>query len=254
MNPPRLLPRIHLIRHGETLWSLSGQHTSRTEIPLTAHGEEQALQLGARLREINFSRVFTSPYLRARQTCALAGRAASAEVEPDLREWDYGDYEGRTSTDIRATCAGWDLFIDGAAGGETPAQVCARAERFVCRLRQMEGDIAVFSHGHFLRVLATLWIALPVTAARHFLLGTASLSILGYEHNPAQEPAIILWNATAKDLFDIVPSRSVGDRREIERWENEGGEIPPQKRASSNSFESVAIQATVGGLPTVKKY
>ena len=166
MTPPRPLPRIHVIRHGETEWSLSGQHTSRTDILLTARGEAQGRLLGKRLDGIKFSRVFTSPRVRARQTCELAGLAASAEIEPSLREWDYGAYEGRTSAEIRGERPGWNLFVDGALRGESPTEVYARAESFVRRLHQMDGEIAVFSHGHFLRVLATAWIGSPVIHAQ----------------------------------------------------------------------------------------
>lgn len=196
MTQPHPLPRVHVIRHGETEWSLSGRHTSRTDIPLTAHGEAQGRLLGKRLRGIKFSRVFTSPCVRARQTCELAGLAALAEIEPNLREWDYGDYESRTSPEIRAERAGWDLFIDGAPGGESPAEVFVRAENFVLRLHSMEGEIAVFSHGHFLRVLATVWIGLRIVNAQRFGLSTASLGILSYAHECRENPIISLWNET----------------------------------------------------------
>jgi probable phosphoglycerate mutase len=197
-----MLPRIHLIRHGETEWSLSGQHTGRTDIPLTARGEDAARKLGQRLRDIQFTRVLTSPRLRAQRTCELVGLGAVAEVEPDLTEWDYGDYEGQRSADILQARPDWNLFRDGCPRGETPAQVSERADRLIARLRTMQGNIAIFSHGHFGRVLAARWIGLPVRQAEHFLLSTASLSILGYEHDLAKEPAIVLWNAVSNAIFE----------------------------------------------------
>jgi probable phosphoglycerate mutase len=197
-----MLPRIHLIRHGETEWSLSGQHTGRTDIPLTARGEDAARELGQRLRDIQFTRVLTSPRPRAQRTCELVGLGAVAEVEQDLTEWDYGDYEGQRSADILQARPDWNLFRDGCPRGETPAQVSERADRLIARLRTMQGNIAIFSHGHFGRVLAARWIGLPVRQAEHFLLSTASLSVLGYEHDLAKEPAIVLWNAVSNAIFE----------------------------------------------------
>ncbi len=187
-------PQIHLIRHGETEWSVSGRHTGRTDLPLVAQGELRARQLGERLREIQFSQVFTSPLRRARQTCEGVGISPPAVIEPDLAEWDYGDYEGLRSAEILHERPGWNLFRDGCPRGETPGQVADRADRLLARLRALEGRIAVFSHGHFGRVLAVRWIGLPVTAAQRFVLGTASLSILGHEHGNPAEPVISLWN------------------------------------------------------------
>jgi broad specificity phosphatase PhoE len=189
------LPRIHLLRHGETAWSLSGQHTSRTDVPLTAHGEDQAGRLGARLRGINFTHVFTSPRLRAQRTCALAG-FTHTEVDDDLREWDYGDYEGLTTALIHLKQPVWNLFVDGAPGGESPSAVFARAGRCVRRLQSLEGDIAIFSHGHFLRVLAAAWVGFPVAHSQNLELSTASHGILSYEHNILKNPSISLWNET----------------------------------------------------------
>ncbi len=192
-----VLPRIYLVRHGETEWSLSGQYTGRTDIPLTAHGESAARELGQRLRDIPLAHVLTSPLLRARQTCALAGLTLVAEIEPDLAEWDYGDHEGRTPKDILASRPGWNLFRDGAPQGETPGQVSTRADRFIARLRTLNGDVALFTHGHFGRVLGARWIGLPVRQAQHFLLNTASLGVLCYEHDCIDQPAIALWNAAS---------------------------------------------------------
>lgn len=187
---------VYLIRHGETAWSLSGQHTGRTDIPLTPAGEQEAQALGAALRGVRFTRVFTSPRIRARRTCELVGLPANAEIEPDLAEWDYGAYEGQRSDEIRGRRPGWNLFRDGAPQGESPADVAARADRVIARLRAEDGPVAVFSHGHFGRVLGARWIGLPVEEAQHLLLTTASLSILGYDHGRRDQPAIALWNAS----------------------------------------------------------
>ena len=184
--------RLYLIRHGETAWSLSGQYTGRTDIPLTAHGEDTARELGQRLRNVSFAHVLTSPLMRAQQTCALAGLLAAPKIEPDLAEWDNGDDEGRTPADVLASRPNWDLFRDGSPHGETPSQISARADRFIARLRVLDGNVALFSHGHFGRVLAARWIGLSVTQAEHFLLNTASLSILCYEHYCTDQPAIAL--------------------------------------------------------------
>ena len=200
MGIPSMLSLIYLIRHGETAWSLSGQHTGRTDIPLTEQGEQDARKLAERLRAVRFSRVFTSPLQRARRTCELAGLKEVAEFEPDLAEWDYGDYEGQRLVDILKTRPDWNVFRDGCPRGESPAQVSKRADRLIDRLRTLEGNIAIFSHGHFGRVLAARWIGLRVRHAQHFLLSTASLSILGYGHNLAEEPAIVLWNAVSNEL------------------------------------------------------
>ena len=189
------LPQVFLARHGETAWSLSGQHTGNTDLPLTPRGEENARRLGVRLHGQTFARVWTSPLQRAKRTCDLAGFGAVAEIDPDLVEWNYGDYEGLTSAQILAKRPNWQLFRDGCPGGETPVQVAARADRVVGRVRAMAGAVLLFSSGHFLRMLGTRWLGLAPQDGRCFLLGTASLSILGYEHN-AQEAVIRLWNDT----------------------------------------------------------
>ena len=197
MIPARkTLPSLYLIRHGETAWSLSGQHTGRTDIPLTAHGEDEARSLAPWLRPIQFADVFTSPRQRARRTCELAGLGPRAEVEPDLAEWDYGDYEGKLSSDIRKSRPDWNAFRDGCPNGEMPAQVSARADRLIAHLCTMDGNVALFSHGQFGLALAARWIGLPVADGQNFLLGTASLSILS--RNPAHPEVrvIALWNAT----------------------------------------------------------
>ncbi len=189
------LPVIYLARHGETAWSLSGQHTGRTDLPLTERGERNARALGGRLRGMIFAKVFTSPLQRAMRTCKLAGFGAVAEIDPDLVEWDYGQYEGRRTAEIHAESPDWRLFRHGCPGGESPNQIGARADRVVGRLRAIKGDVLVFSSGHFLRVFAARWLGLDASAGRYLLLSTASLSALGYEHN-LTEPAIRLWNET----------------------------------------------------------
>ena len=189
--------RLYLVRHGETEWSLSGQHTGRTDIPLTARGEDSARELGERLRDIRFSRVLTSPRQRARRTCELAGLGSVAEIEPNLAEWDYGDYEGQTLASILKARPGWNLFRDGCPRGETPAQISDRADCVIAHFRVLDASVVLFSHGHFGRVLAARWIGLPVIKGQHFLLNTASLSILGYEPSHPDEPIIALWNTTS---------------------------------------------------------
>jgi probable phosphoglycerate mutase len=187
--------RLYLVRHGETEWSLSGQHTGRSDIPLTGHGEDEARALEPCLRDISFSYVLTSPRRRARRTCELAGLGSMAEIEPDLAEWDYGEYEGQLSADIRKGRPGWMVFRDGCPGGEMPAQVTLRADRVIARLGAMHGNVAVFSHGQFSCVLAARWIGLPIIEARHFSLGPASLSVLGYNPDHPEVAVIALWNA-----------------------------------------------------------
>ena len=160
------LPVIHLARHGETAWSLSGQHTGRTDLPLTERGERNARALGERLRGLAFAKVFTSPLNRAVRTCELAGFGAVAEIDPDLVEWDYGQYEGRRTAEIHAERPDWQLFRDGCPGGESPDQIGARADRVVGRVRAVKGNVLVFSSGHFLRVLAARWLGLDAAGGR----------------------------------------------------------------------------------------
>jgi len=188
------LPTIYLARHGETAWTITGRHTGRTDIPLTERGERNARRLGERLHGMTFAKVITSPLQRASRTCELAG-FTGAEIDPDLVEWNYGQYEGRRTTDIHKERPDWQLFRDGCPGGESPAEIGARADRVVNRVRAVKGDVLVFSSAHILRLLTARWLGLEPAGARFFLLSTASLSVLGYEHNPA-EPAIRLWNDT----------------------------------------------------------
>jgi probable phosphoglycerate mutase len=190
------LPVIYLARHGETPWTISGQHTGVSDIPLNPQGEAQAVRLGERLQGLSFAAVLTSPLQRARRTSELAGFGSVAEVEPDLVEWNYGAYEGRRSADIHVEQPDWDLFRDGGPGGESPEEVGARADRVVRRVRAADGDVLLFSSGHFLRVFAARWLGLEPAAGRYFLLSTASLSAVGYEHDRSQ-PVIRLWDETS---------------------------------------------------------
>jgi probable phosphoglycerate mutase len=198
------LPRIYLARHGETAWTISGQHTGLTDLPLTQRGEHNARSLGERLRNLSFARVYCSPLLRARRTCELAGYAPltggapssttrSAEIDPDLVEWNYGEYEGLRTAEILVQRPGWQLFRDGCPGGESVEQIAARADRVIGRLRSLDADSLVFSSGHFFRVLAARWLSLPPTGGRFLVLDTAALSVLGYEHD-RNEPVLRLWN------------------------------------------------------------
>lgn len=187
------LPSTYLARHGETAWSLTGQHTGLTDLPLTERGESNARRLGNRFAGISFAKILTSPLQRARRTCELAGFGGAAEVDPNLVEWNYGDYEGRRSVDILAERPDWQLFRDGCPNGESPEKVGARADKVVSRLRSISGNTLIFSSGHFLRVLTARWLGLEPAAGRFFVLDTASASVLGYE-NSLSHAAIRLWN------------------------------------------------------------
>jgi probable phosphoglycerate mutase len=189
--------RIHLIRHGETAWSLSGQHTGTTDLPLTPIGEKKAKKLGDRLHQLHFNHAFTSPSLRAMRTGELVGLNVIAEITPDLIEWSYGDYEGKTPTEIQIIHPAWDIFQDGAPNGESPPQVQLRVDRLLGRLGRLTGNVAIFTHGHLGRAIGARWINLTMEQARHLLLSTASHSILSYEHGRMNRPAIEQWNACA---------------------------------------------------------
>ena len=184
--------KVYVVRHGETEWSLSGQHTGVTDIPLTENGQAVARRLRPVLAEPSFQLVLTSPLRRARETCELAGLGSRAVLEPDLREWNYGEYEGLTRKEIHAKAPGWMIFRDGCPGGETPAQVGARADRVIARVRAAPGDVVLFAHGHVFRVLMARWIGFPPSAGQHFLLDTATLNVLGYYRD---SPAVKIWNA-----------------------------------------------------------
>jgi probable phosphoglycerate mutase len=191
MSPP--LPAVYLARHGETAWTVSGQHTGLTDIPLTERGERNARSLGERLKGLTFARVFTSPLQRARRTCELAGFGSVAEIDGDLVEWHYGAYEGLTTAEIRKQRPGWEIFRDGCPGGESAADVGARADRVIARVRAIAGDVLLFSSAHFLRVLGARWLGVDASAGRYLLLSTAALSIVGYEHDKTG-PVLRLWN------------------------------------------------------------
>ena len=186
---------IYLARHGETAWTLTGQHTGITDLPLTEQGERNARALGERLKDHKFVRVFSSPLRRATRTCELAGFGGQAEVDRDLMEWNYGEYEGLRSSDIHATHPNWDPFRDGFPGGESLDQIGSRADRVLSRIGSVNGPVILFSSGHFLRFLAARWLGLNPSSARYFLLSTASLSTLTCEHHRAH-PVIGLWNDT----------------------------------------------------------
>ena len=205
------LPEIYLARHGNTAWTASGQHTGLSDLPLTPDGEYNAGRLGERLTGLTFAKVFTSPLQRASRTCELAGYRPVAEIDPDLVEWDYGQYEGLTSAEILRKRPDWQLFRDGAPGGESPEQVGERADRVVQRVRTIAGNVLVFSSGHFIRVLTARWLGLgPGTGGKYFLLSPASLSALSYEHS-LSHPVIRLWN---DDHHVVSESRQVfGEER-----------------------------------------
>lgn len=187
---------VFAIRHGETAWSLSGQHTGTTDIPLTDKGRRLAQGLRLALAKNAFERVLCSPMQRARETCALAGFGDRAVIDSDLVEWNYGEYEGLTPKQIREVAPGWLIFRDGCPGGETPEQVGARVDRVIARSRALDGDLALFAHGHVLRVLVARWIGLPAGAGQHFFLSTGTLCVLGYYRDI---PAVRLWNAPLID-------------------------------------------------------
>jgi len=185
---------VTLVRHGETAWSAAGRHTGRTDIPLAEAGERKACRVGERLAAKTFDRVFASPLQRAMKTCALAGFGDRAVVDPDLIEWDYGDYEGRTSHDIQSERPGWLIFRDGCPHGETAADVGRRVDRVIARLRAVEDRAILFSSAHVLRVLTARWLGLPASQGALFKLDTASVSVLAYEHDSRDEPVVALWN------------------------------------------------------------
>ena len=184
--------KVYLLRHGETEWSLNGRHTGVTDIPLTENGRIAARLLKPILAKVTFTLVLTSPLQRARETCELAGLGQFANVEPDLIEWNYGEYEGLTTEQIRSTRSGWSVFRDGCPGGESPEQVGARADRVITKVRATAGNVALFGHGHFTRVLAARWINLSANYGENFLLDTATLNVLGYYR---ESPAFMIWNA-----------------------------------------------------------
>jgi broad specificity phosphatase PhoE len=190
-----IIPEIHLVRHGQTEWSLSGKHTGRSDIPLTPAGEDAARRIAARLAGLAFAAVWSSPSRRAFDTCTLAGFGASAVKKADLAEWDYGDYEGITTREILSGHPGWQLFRDGCPNGETAVDAGARADRIIGDIRAVDAPVLIFSSAHFLRTLAARWLGLPPQDGARFVLDTASISVLGYEHDRT-EPVIRRWNQT----------------------------------------------------------
>lgn len=198
-SPERPPPEVVLVRHGETSWSRAGRHTGRTDLPLTAAGRRQAQDLAGPLGGQTFAQVLTSPLQRARETCRLAGLDGVAEPRTALAEWDYGAYEGRTTAAIRAERPGWSLWRDGVPDGESAADLQARVDPVVSELRLARGDVAIFAHGHVLRVLAARWLGLPASDGRLFALGTATLSVLGWER---ETPVILAWNQPSSAAMD----------------------------------------------------
>ncbi len=239
--------RLYVIRHGTTEWSLSGQHTGRSDIELSEKGKAEAKGIAARTHNIEFSEVLVSPLQRARDTCELAGFSRLARTEADLIEWDNGDYEGLTAKEIRGSRPGWNLFRDGCPNGESPDEISVRVDRLIDSLTKMQGNVALFTHGHFGRSLAARWIGQPVEFGQYLLLDTASVSVLCYHRDNQEQPAILLWNSSSFELSDDLSDPTLPGQTEkpvaaphpIERWENEGGEIP---------FHGVALSS----IPTDK--
>jgi broad specificity phosphatase PhoE len=194
-----MVESVYIVRHGETAWSKSGRHTGRTEVPLSEEGEHRARLLRERLAGVRFSRVLVSPRQRAYRTCELAGLASGAETDPELMEWDYGDYEGLRSAEILKGRPGWNLFRDGCPNGESPEQVASRADRVLSRVRSLEGEVALFSHGHFGRILAVRWVGLPPRDGEFLLFDTASVGVLSFEHQNPASPVIARWNMPPAD-------------------------------------------------------
>jgi broad specificity phosphatase PhoE len=192
--------RIYLVRHGETAWSLTGQHTGKTDIALTQHGEEQAFALAPVLGAIEFSHVLTSPAVRALRTCKLAGFAAQAVTSADLAEWDYGDYEGKRSSDIHQFRPDWNVFQDGCPGGESVRDVTARADRVIASMRRLSGNALLFSHGQFGRSLAARWIGLAIVKAQHLQIDPASIGVLAHDPAHSEMAVIARWNDTTATM------------------------------------------------------
>lgn len=191
---PTELPRLFLARHGDTPWTVSGQHTGRTDLALNHQGEQNARQLGERLQQNTYVRVFTSPLQRASKTCKLAGYGDRAEIDSNLLEWNYGEFEGKTTAEILKIKPDWQLYRDGSPGGESPRDVADRAERFIARVREINGDVLAFSSGHMIRMIAARWLGLAPGDGRFFYCRPASVGVLGYEHNSHEEPIIRAWN------------------------------------------------------------
>jgi broad specificity phosphatase PhoE len=239
--------RLYLLRHGETAWSLSGQHTGRADISLTRNGESEARQLGERIRPISFAHVFCSPLVRAIQTCELVGLSKSMLIDHDLAEWDNGDYEGKTRAEIFALCPNWNIFRDGCPNGEMPTDIAKRADRLVARFSELDGNVAIVAHSHLGRVLAARWIGLAVEFAECFLLNTASMSILSIDLEHGKPGSLMLWNSTLQNSLPnaslkVSKSLSKMKLRALECWENEGGR---------QEDEAMVVSATV--VPSIPR-
>jgi probable phosphoglycerate mutase len=195
---------LYLIRHGETKWAISGRHTGLSDIPLTPNGENEARELGKHIRDIAFAQVLCSPLKRAQRTCELVGLNQTAEIEPDLAEWNFGDFEGLHLAEILKIQPGWNVLVDGCPNGEMPAQILQRTDRLIARLRKLKGNVALFSHGKFGGILAARWIGLPITESSHFPLGTASVSMLGYDHHHPEVSVIDLWNVVGHQSLETL--------------------------------------------------
>ncbi len=222
--------KLYLIRHGETEWTFTNRHTGLTDLPLTALGEDEVREWGNRFFRIPFSHVLTSPRQRARRTCELVGLGEDAELEEDLAEWDYGDYEGLKSVEIRKGHPFWNVFRDGCPNGESPEEISGRADRLISNLRKMTGNIALFSHGQISSVLAARWIGLSVAEAQHFPLGTASLGVLGHNPHHHDVPVLELWNSAPHEASRLAFSSNAAEQmpvkqQALQRWEDEGGDI-----------------------------
>ncbi len=231
MSTPTSL-KIYLIRHGETKWSKAGRNNGNTDIPLTNQGELDAQQVGQRLQTIKFCRILCSPLQRAMRARELALSGAVAEIEPDLAEWNYGDYEGQLTQAVRNIRCNWDLYRDGCPGGESIAQVAARADRLISRLRPITGNVALFSHSQFGSILSMRWIGLPVSEAAHFPQEAGSVTILMYADHQPDVPVVSRWSGEGPSFsLGIYPGSDVPKETKsaaIARWENEGGEITSQ--------------------------
>jgi probable phosphoglycerate mutase len=195
---------LYLIRHGETEWAMSGRHTGSSDIPLTTNGEREARELGRHIRDIDFTQVLCSPLQSAQRTCELVGLNPAPEIEPDLAEWAFGDFEGLRLAEIHKIHPGWNVLADGCPNGEMPAQILQRTDRLIARLRKLKGNFALFSHGKFGSILAARWIGLPITESSHFPLGTASVSMLGYDHHHPEVSVIDLWNVVGHQSLQTL--------------------------------------------------
>jgi broad specificity phosphatase PhoE len=237
--------QLWLIRHGETEWSASGQHTGRTDLPLTLEGKLHARQIAGFLGGRAFALVLTSPLQRARETCRLAGYGDSAIIDANLREWDYGEYEGRTTPQVQIERPGWSVWRDGVIGGESLEQLAIRAQKVIDRALASSGDVLVFAHGHILRVLAACWLGLPPEAGRLFALGTASVSILGYERDTR---VITQWNGGAKERADSRSEIKMASAERSNQNATQGSESEQPALASGDSAGDLQLSGADTGL------